>query len=98
MKRVEPFSERLLAAKEHGKLTARDLMVWFERPYSTVHSWLQGGTPQGYYLKLMEARLKLLERTFARAPLNPQLRQKERKARVRKLLADAIVSQPPTAS
>lgn len=83
------FSERLNAAAERGKLSVRDLMVWFERPYQTVWSWCQGGTPQAYYREKMLERLRMLEKTF-KQPLNPDIKQRKRKTYVKRLLVDAI--------
>lgn len=42
-----PFAQRLLACQRGGNLTVADLARWFDRPYQTVRSWIEGGSEPG---------------------------------------------------
>ena len=55
------FTERLTAAQERADLTISDLAVWFDRPRSTVNTWVAGRTPSGPSGRLALEALERLE-------------------------------------
>jgi hypothetical protein len=60
---VRQFSARLNHAAKVGELTPSDLARWFERPYSTMRTWIEGDRMprEGSRGKIMMKRLSLLE-------------------------------------
>lgn len=60
------FVERLLACKAQGTLSTRDLSIWFEVPYPTMWTWLNGRAKPddregSWDEKALEATLQKLE-------------------------------------
>lgn len=45
--RKKTFQQRLKACQQAGNLTTADLQRWFDRPYQTVRSWIDGREPSG---------------------------------------------------
>ena len=41
------FQQRLKACVRGGNLTGADLARWFDRPYSTVRTWVESGIKPG---------------------------------------------------
>lgn len=46
-KAAQSFRERLERVLDVGNLRVADLARWFDRPYSTVKSWMLGHEPMG---------------------------------------------------
>lgn len=44
---AKSFQQRLVACGKAGNLTPADLSRWFDRPYATVRTWLNGTEPGG---------------------------------------------------
>lgn len=55
------FSTRLKAAVKKAGMTPGDLRWWFNRPYSTVRTWLAGREPRGPSGDESRKRLEVLE-------------------------------------
>ena len=61
---MKTFQQRLQRCRERGNLTVADLARWFDRPYTTVRSWLTEGWKPGdgpVTQARMEERLARLE-------------------------------------
>lgn len=55
------FQDRLEWVREVGSLTVADLSRWFDRPYSTVNSWVAGHKPSGPPADVREAFATLVQ-------------------------------------
>lgn len=55
------FSARLEWCMREGDLTISDLARWFDRPRTTVNTWVDGRTPYGPSGRLALRRLELLQ-------------------------------------
>lgn len=62
------FQQRLKKVMAGGNLRVADLARWFERPHSTVTSWLGGCEPSGGALDVndVHARMAKLEKLVAK--------------------------------
>ena len=62
---LRSFPKALKWCMIHGDMTVSDLAVWFDRPRSTVNTWVNGSTPYGpagrlafYALGVLQLRIK----------------------------------------
>lgn len=60
------FAARLKKARVNGSMTTADLSVWFDRPYPTIRSWLEGREPWGPNGDVARAALDTLEKAVTR--------------------------------
>ncbi len=68
------FQKRLIAVMRDGNLRVADLARWFERPHSTVRSWVQDGyEPSGGPIdrNMVFIQLGFLEKEVRRSKLFP---------------------------
>lgn len=84
---MSAFTNRLQAAARAGRMTTADLATWFDRPYSTVRSWLQKGhEPWGPAGEASQELLVALEKLIAKRdgfPVPINLSPPERQRHVR---------------
>lgn len=89
---MSTFSQRLNWCLQRGELTISDLAIWFDRPRSTVNTWVQGRTPKGPAGRLAETWLKTLQdwiRNKAGLPVPLELTQSRRVQYIQGLRDDA---------
>lgn len=78
---ASPFSQRLRLVMRAADMTVSDLALWFERPRSTINTWVNGRQPMGPSGRLAVTRLDVLERTIRGRkglPVPPELSGTER--------------------
>lgn len=85
------FSKRLKSAVKSARMAPGDLRWWFDRPYSTTRTWLNGREPRGPAGDESRQRLKLLEALIARGrgvPVPQTLSLYERPEYIKQLYND----------
>jgi hypothetical protein len=90
------FNPRLARCVRRGDLTRGDLVLWFDRPYTTIRSWLvterepDPASPAGReahrLLDILEAAIK----RDVRFPVPAGLGQRTRKRYVKELVAKHV--------
>lgn len=62
---MSDFTTELQETATRANMTVSDLAVWFERPRSTVNTWMHDGrAPLGRYAAEVRERLALIKRTL----------------------------------
>ena len=56
----DDFCDRLRKCVSKADLTTADLARWFDRPFATVRTWVNGRTPRGPAGRLAEINLQRL--------------------------------------
>lgn len=92
------FSKRLNICRRKGKMTKGDLQRWFDRPYSTVETWVDDcREPRGPAGEEARKRLSLLERAIANNdgfPIPVEFSDLKRSAHTKKLYHDISTGVP----
>lgn len=91
------FRDRLRAAQAKGDLTIADLSRWFDRPYPTLSTWLQGRVPRGPAGREADRRLALLENAIREGAFPPPHVAASHSRRVQyvEMMRNAILARVP---
>lgn len=87
------FQKRLIICLQRGQMTMGDLRWWFDRPYSTVATWVKrtDREPRGPAGEEAQRRLRLLEagiRSRRGFPVPSNLSNLERPHHIERLFRD----------
>src|SRR6267142_1697938 len=91
------FVKRLLALQRQGNLSTADLQHWFDRPYSTVRSWVVDKRDPRYGGQDAEYSLRLLQHCITQFDDLRGVSSHERPARIRAIREAAGSSRLPKA-
>src|SRR5258705_7177018 len=91
------FVKRLLALQRQGSLSTADLQHWFDRPYSTVRSWVVDKRDPRYAGRDAESSLRLLHHCITQFEDLRGVSSHERPARIRALRQAADSGRVPKA-
>src|SRR5258706_4332683 len=83
------FVKRLLALQRQGNLSTADLQHWFDRPYSTVRSWVVDKRDPRYAGRDAQVSLQLLQHCITQFEDLRGVSSHARPARIRQLRAAA---------
>jgi hypothetical protein len=86
------FVKRLLALQRQGDLSTADLAIWFERPYSTVRSWVVHERDPRYAVRDAEVSLRLLQHCIKDFEGLRGVSENERPTRIRELRTRAAAN------
>lgn len=83
------FAKRLIALQRQGDLSTADLQHWFNRPYSTIRSWVVDKRNPRYAGRDVEVSLRVLQHCITQFEALRGVSLHERPARIRQLRAAA---------
>lgn len=92
------FIKQLLALQRQGNLSTADLQHWFDRPYSTVRSWVVDKRAPRYAHHDAEESLRLLQHCLTQLSDLRGVSSHERPERIRQLRAAAGSNRLPKAN
>src|SRR5882724_4309814 len=89
VEKIKKFVKDLRTLQRQGNLSTADLQHWFDRPYSTVRSWVVDKRAPRYAGQDAESSLRLLQHCISQFEGLRGVSSHERPARIRSLRAAA---------